>query len=122
MAFTPIGAAYNDVEGSGTILDATATLNVASGDLLACICKHETTSQAMSVAKTDGTTNIFSMLAQTQGGTDIWAALGLRYNGVLLTPAGGGGGMNQVQQALWWDMGAYEYGSGATQKYVMVLR
>ena len=54
MAFTFIAAAGNVNAASGTTLDATASLNVAAGDLLVCWISNETSLGTYSCASVSG--------------------------------------------------------------------
>ena len=54
MPFTFIALVGNTVSAVGTTLDATASLNVAAGDLLIAWCKHEGTNGTFAVAKDSG--------------------------------------------------------------------
>ena len=54
MAFTFVAAVGNFAAGAGTTLDATASLNVADGDVLVAWAKHEGTNGTFAVAKTTG--------------------------------------------------------------------
>jgi hypothetical protein len=69
MSMTYVAGVSNAATGSGTTLDCSATLHVEIGDLLIGVGVWEDTSRVGTIADSDGSTNVLTMLTLAAGPT-----------------------------------------------------